>query len=65
MGTLWQVKDSISSDWRELPGDYTFTEIRRMGNLGLFYAYRPLVADELTQEDHHVERELALSSAPA
>jgi hypothetical protein len=47
-GRRWQVKDTIQSEWRELPGEFTATEVWEMLMKGAFRAARPAREEEQT-----------------
>ena len=47
----WQIKDTVSSPWENLPGVYTAGEIDGMRRQGCFVAARPALAIELAGEE--------------
>jgi len=47
----WQIKDTASSSWEDLPGVYTPGEIDGMRRQGCFVAARPAQAIEAAGDD--------------
>ena len=47
----WQIKDTVSSSWENLPGLYTPGEIDGMRRQGCFIAARPAQLGEPAGED--------------